>query len=107
MSPKYIIYLANYSGGILYILAVLLLVALSVSIDRFWSFRRTIVRGQSIIRSTPGAASPAPSLGEVDQFRSAIRSAVQAVAPLPPGFAGRTYTVTVAVIFQMTMPNGE
>lgn len=49
---------------------------------------------------------PAPSLGEVDQFRSAMRSAVQAVAP-PPGFAGRTYTVTVAVIFQMTVPNGQ
>lgn len=104
---------------------------------------------------------PAPSLGEVDQFRSAMRGAVQGVAnqvypqaaqmahetgapevsftycngvvtdialarssgfplldaaamqaariahyPLPPsGFAGRTYTVTVAVIFQMAAPN--
>ena len=100
---------------------------------------------------------PAPSLGEVDQFRLAMRNAVQAVAnqvypqaaqmaheagqpevnfiytngtvtgislarssgyplldeaamqaariahypPPPPGFAGRSYTVTVVVIFQM------
>ncbi|MDR3717869.1 MAG: TonB family protein [Bryobacteraceae bacterium] len=104
---------------------------------------------------------PAPSLGEVDQFRSAMRSAVQSVAnevypqaaqmahetgapevtftyyngavtdialahssgfplldqaaiqaariahypPPPSGFVGRTYTVTVEVIFQMAAPN--
>ncbi|MBB5373417.1 TonB family protein [Acidocella aromatica] len=104
---------------------------------------------------------PAPSLGEVDQFRSAMRSAVQSVAnevypqaaqmahetgapevtftyyngavtnialahssgfplldqaaiqaariahypPPPSGFAGRTYTVTVEVIFQMAAPS--
>lgn len=52
MSYQYIIYLANYSDGVLYILAALLLVALSVIIDRSWSLRSTILRGKSIIRAT-------------------------------------------------------
>jgi biopolymer transport protein ExbB len=51
---KYIIYLANYSDGILYVLAALLLVALAVLIDRFWSLRSTILRGQSVIRAAAG-----------------------------------------------------
>lgn len=54
MSLSYIIYLANYSDGVLYVLALLLLVALAVIIDRFWSLRSTIVHGQSIIRATAG-----------------------------------------------------
>jgi biopolymer transport protein ExbB len=52
LSYQYIIYLANYSDGVLYILAALLLVALSVIIDRSWSLRSTILRGKSIIRAT-------------------------------------------------------
>ncbi|MDE2238420.1 MAG: energy transducer TonB [Rhodospirillales bacterium] len=116
-----------------------------------------------VVPPTPPAPvlPPAPSLGQVDAFRLAMRSAVQAVAgevypeaaqmahesgtpevsfiyrngvvadirlaqssgypllddaamraariahypPPPPGFAGRTYTVTVAVIFQMAAPS--
>ncbi|MBU6418381.1 MAG: MotA/TolQ/ExbB proton channel family protein [Proteobacteria bacterium] len=54
MTLKYIIYLANYSDGILYVLAALLLVALAVLIDRFWSLRSTILRGQSVIRAAAG-----------------------------------------------------
>lgn len=52
MSVKYIVYLANYSDGILYLMALLLLLALAVMIDRFWFLRRTILRGQSVIRAT-------------------------------------------------------
>jgi biopolymer transport protein ExbB len=52
LSYDYIIYLANYSDGVLYVLAVLLLVALAVIIDRSWFLRSTIMHGQSIIRAT-------------------------------------------------------
>ncbi|MDR3717867.1 MAG: MotA/TolQ/ExbB proton channel family protein [Bryobacteraceae bacterium] len=52
MSFSYIVYLANYSDGVLYVLALLLLAALAVIIDRFWSLRSTIMHGQSVIRAT-------------------------------------------------------
>lgn len=52
MSFAYIIHLANYSDGVLYILAAFFLIVLTVMIDRFWSLRITILRGQSIIRHT-------------------------------------------------------
>jgi len=48
----YIVHLANYSDGVLYILAVLLLVALAVMIDRSWSLRSTMMRGKGIIHET-------------------------------------------------------
>ena len=51
MSVKYIVYLANYSDGILYLMALLLLLAIAVMLDRFWTLRRTILRGQSVIRT--------------------------------------------------------
>ncbi len=52
MTYAYIIHLADYSDGVLYVLAALLLVALAVMIDRFWSLRTTIIRGKSIIHHT-------------------------------------------------------
>jgi biopolymer transport protein ExbB len=51
-----IVYLADYSDGVLYILAVLLLIALAVIIDRAWSLRSTIIRGRSIVRATAAHA---------------------------------------------------
>jgi biopolymer transport protein ExbB len=48
----YIVHLADYSDGVLYVLAVLLLIALAVIIDRSWSLRSTVIRGKSIIRAT-------------------------------------------------------
>jgi biopolymer transport protein ExbB len=54
LSYSYITHLANYSDGVLYILAVLLLIALAVIIDRSWSLRSTIIRGKSIIHETAG-----------------------------------------------------
>lgn len=52
MSYSYIVYLANYSDGVLYVLALLLVLALAVIIDRFWSLRNTILRGRTIVRAT-------------------------------------------------------
>jgi biopolymer transport protein ExbB len=57
VSISYIIFLANYSDGVLYILALLLLLALAVIIDRSWSLRSTILRGRSIIRATADKTS--------------------------------------------------
>lgn len=54
MSLAYIIHLANYSDGILYVLMAFLLIVLTVMIDRFWSLRITIIRGQSVIHHTSG-----------------------------------------------------
>ena len=67
MSYQYIIYLANYSDGVLYILAALLLVALSVIIDRSWSLRGTILRGKSIVRAT--AEHPALTHADLQALR--------------------------------------
>lgn len=50
MSLSYVQHLANYSDGVLYALAVLLLLALAVTLDRFWYLRRTILRGQRVVR---------------------------------------------------------
>jgi biopolymer transport protein ExbB len=52
LSIGYIVYLANYSDGVLYVLALLLLLALGVILDRFWSLRSTILRGHSLIHAT-------------------------------------------------------
>lgn len=61
MSVKYIVYLANYSDGILYLMAILLLLALAVILDRFWFLRSTIMRGESVIRSTARETTLRPS----------------------------------------------
>lgn len=71
MSYAYIIHLANYSDGVLYILAALLLIALAVIIDRSWSLRSAIVRGNSIIRATAGHES----LGQQDLADLHLRAA--------------------------------
>jgi biopolymer transport protein ExbB len=62
LTLDYIMHLANYSDGVLYILAFLLLVALAVMLDRFWSLRITIMRGKSIIN----AAAAQPAMNRVD-----------------------------------------
>jgi biopolymer transport protein ExbB len=60
-------HLANYSDGVLYILAFLLLVALAVMLDRFWSLRVTIMRGKSIINAA--AAQPAMNRADLEALR--------------------------------------
>jgi biopolymer transport protein ExbB len=54
LTLTYIIHLANYSDGVLYVLAFLLVLALAVMIDRFWSLRTTISHGKAIIRAAAG-----------------------------------------------------
>ena len=50
MNTAYLIHLANYSDGVLYVLAGLLVVALGVIVDRFWYLRRTILHGSIFVR---------------------------------------------------------
>ena len=50
MTIGYIIHLANYSDGVLYVLAGLFVIAVAVIIDRMWYLRRAILRGGSIVR---------------------------------------------------------
>ncbi len=49
MTMHYLIHLANYSDGVLYIMAVILTIALAVIIDRFWYLRRTLMQGNSLV----------------------------------------------------------
>ncbi|HQT39205.1 MAG TPA: MotA/TolQ/ExbB proton channel family protein, partial [Acidocella sp.] len=74
MTLAYIIHLADYSDGVLYVLAFLLLVALAVIIDRFWSLRSTIMRGKSIINATAAQ-------GQLD--RAALQSLRDKAGTLP------------------------
>ncbi|MDE8346107.1 MAG: MotA/TolQ/ExbB proton channel family protein [Acidocella sp.] len=66
MTFAYIMHLAAYSDGVLYVLAGLLLVALAVIIDRSWSLRSTIIQGKSIIRAT--ASHPALTHGDLSDL---------------------------------------
>ena len=54
MTLAYVLHLAAYSDGVLYVLALLLLVALAVTLDRFWYLRRTILRGELVVRLVGG-----------------------------------------------------
>lgn len=49
LTLAYIIHLANYSDGVLYVLALLLLIALAVALERFWFLRRAILRGERLV----------------------------------------------------------
>jgi len=77
LSYHYIIYLANYSDGVLYVLAMLLVLALAVIIDRSWSLRSTILKGQSIIRAT--AERPALTRADLRMLREAASGLPEAV----------------------------
>ncbi|MCL4527704.1 MAG: hypothetical protein M1492_14925 [Gammaproteobacteria bacterium] len=50
MNTAYPVHLANYSAGMPYVLAGLLVVAFGVIVDRFWYLRRTILHGSIFIR---------------------------------------------------------
>jgi len=54
LTLSYVLHLAAYSDGVLYVLALLLLVALAVTLDRFWYLRRTILRGELVVRLVGG-----------------------------------------------------
>ena len=76
MNIAYLIHLANYSDGVLYVLAGLLVLALGVIVDRFWYLRRTILRGHVIC----GALS---SRAELD--RATLRQLTERAGDLPEG----------------------
>ena len=64
MNLQYLIHLANYSDGVLYVLGALLLVELSVIVDRFWFLRRTRWIGYlPIAERSFWSAGPAPLQG--------------------------------------------
>ncbi|HUN42917.1 MAG TPA: MotA/TolQ/ExbB proton channel family protein [Acetobacteraceae bacterium] len=68
MNLRYIQHLANYSDGVLYALAALLLLALAVMIDRFWYLRRTILLGRRIVHEL--GSHPALAATELDALRT-------------------------------------
>ena len=77
MSFAYVIHLANYSDGVLYALALLLLVALAVMLDRFWFLRRTILAGDRLVRrvaahATLGADELATLMQEAGKLPEAV-----------------------------------
>jgi biopolymer transport protein ExbB len=76
LSYAYIIHLADYSDGVLYILAALLLIALAVIIDRSWSLRSTIVRGKSVIHAT--AARESLTQQDLTELRARARNLPEA-----------------------------
>ncbi len=49
MNLNYLIHLANYSDGVLYLLMILLAVELSVIFDRFWFLRTAMAKGRKIL----------------------------------------------------------
>ncbi|HQT46588.1 MAG: flagellar motor protein MotA [Acidocella sp. 20-63-7] len=76
MTYAYILHLANYSDGVLYVLAGLLLVGLAVILERAWTLRSTIIRGKSIIRST--AERTALNLADLQELKRAARALPEA-----------------------------
>jgi biopolymer transport protein ExbB len=68
MSASYIIHLANYSDGVLYVLAFLFVLATAVMLDRVWFLRRAILRGNQLVRriATLGTLSRA----DLEQLRT-------------------------------------
>lgn len=46
---QYLVHLANYSDGVLYILGVVMMVEMAVIMDRFWFLRKGIRKGKEII----------------------------------------------------------
>lgn len=49
VAVQYIVHLANYSDGVLYILAALMVLEFAVIFDRFWFLRKGIRKGKEII----------------------------------------------------------
>jgi len=67
MNLDYLIHIANYSDGVIYALAGLLLLELAVIIDRFWYLRRTLIGGTRVVMRV--ARTGALSLPEMEMLR--------------------------------------
>ena len=68
MTLAYIVHLANYSDGVLYVLAGLFLVAVAILLDRVWYLRRAILRGGLLVRRV--AAMGHLSAGDLEMLRN-------------------------------------
>lgn len=68
VSFAYIVHLANYSDGVLYVLAFLLLVATAVTLDRLWYLRRAILRGNALVHRM--ASMGRVSAGDLEELRN-------------------------------------
>ena len=85
MSLSYLVHLANYSDGVLYLLMLLLLVELTVIFDRGWYLRRAARKGRGILWMASGhgkmtrqdlqeLAEQAKGLPEEGILRTALRN---------------------------------
>jgi biopolymer transport protein ExbB len=77
MSLAYIIHLANYSDGVLYVLALLFLLATAVMLDRVWYLRRAILRGNMMVRKM--AAMTTLTRADFDELRTMAGKQPEAV----------------------------
>jgi biopolymer transport protein ExbB len=68
VSFAYIVHLANYSDGVLYVLAFLLLVATAVTLDRLWCLRRAILRGNALVHRM--ASMGRVTAGDLEELRN-------------------------------------
>ena len=68
VSFAYIVHLANYSDGVLYVLAFLLLVATAVTLDRLWYLRRAILRGNALVHRM--ASMGRVTAGDLEELRN-------------------------------------
>lgn len=81
MNLHYIIHLADYSDGVLYILGIMLLVELAVMVDRFWYLRRTILRSSMFVQE----------LGQHGRLdRDSLNSLAESAGDLPESALLRT-----------------
>ncbi|HUW98739.1 MAG TPA: MotA/TolQ/ExbB proton channel family protein [Acidiferrobacter sp.] len=76
MTFSYLIHLANYSDGVLYLMVAILTIALAVIIDRFWYLRRTLIGGDSVV-SMLGA--------QTETTRTQLMALAAQAADLPEG----------------------
>jgi len=71
MTIHYLVHLANYSDGVLYLMVIILTIALGVIIDRSWYLRRTLLQGNGLVES----------LGAHRETTRAQLTGLQATAP--------------------------
>jgi biopolymer transport protein ExbB len=56
MDLQYLVHLANYSDGVLYLMMGLLLITLTIIVDRFWYLRGSILGGHVVCAELSGLA---------------------------------------------------
>lgn len=77
MDFHYLLHIAAYSDGVIYALALLLLLELAVMIDRFWYLRRTLLGGSRVVRAL--ARTGVLSGAELEMLRRAAGRLPEAV----------------------------